>query len=76
MLIHIQYGIEIDGNLFGWYKKELYKLPSFRKLKQQVNNTSKCYYLNREKYSLKRLKDLTVKINYDINVSHPDDIPF
>lgn len=67
MILHIQYGIEVNNALYGWHKKELYKLPEFRKLKQQLNNTSKCYYINREKYSMKRLKDLTSIINYEIH---------
>jgi len=76
MLVHIQFGIEVDGDLYGWYKKELYKLPQFRKLKQQLNNTSKCYYISREKCSMVRLKELTKVLDLNIEVPNEKDLPF
>jgi hypothetical protein len=66
MLVHLKYGFEIDGKTYAWYKKELYILPKFRKLKLQLNNTSKSYYIGKEKYSLFRLKDFTKEINIEI----------
>ena len=67
-LIHIQYGIKLDGKLYGFKNKKLYSLPKFKELKMQLSNTSKGYYLNRTFYSLKRLKDLVIEINYNIKV--------
>jgi hypothetical protein len=73
-LTYIHYGITIDGKLYVWHKKRLYKMPNFKQLKQQVFNTSKGYYINRRPYTVNRLKELTEKIN--IKIETQNDLPF
>lgn len=76
MNIIFKYGFEYDGFLYGWNKKELYRLPSksgnksygLKKLdKINVGNTFG-YRLKGAKLSIYQLKQLTTEINIEIPV--------
>ena len=73
-LVHIHYGVTINGILYVWHKKQLYKMPLFKPIKQQLFNTSNGYYINRKPYSLAKLKKLTEKIELTIKIK--ENLPF
>lgn len=63
MIQIVTFGFEYSGKTYGWYKKDLYKLPKHKPLKKQIRGSTLGYYINREFKSLKTLKELTVEIN-------------
>jgi hypothetical protein len=70
MIITFKYGIEHEGFYYGWFAKELYRLPStsgrytygIRKLKQIIVGNQLGYRLKKDKFSMKQLYDRTVLI--------------
>jgi hypothetical protein len=77
MIIDFKYGFEYNGFLFGWHKKELYRLPSVSKGKSygikklsiiKVGN-DKGYRVKREKMSIKKIVEMTLPIEVAIKLA-------
>ena len=71
MTIEFKYGFEFEGFLFGWHKKELYRLPSLssdgkklsiKKLKLHYNINSKSYRIKSKKIPVDKCVAMTLKI--------------
>jgi len=70
MNLIFKYGFQYDGFLYGWNKKELYRLPSksgnksygLKKLEQIKVGNSSGYRLKGAKLSIFQLKQLTAEI--------------
>ena len=84
-MILFLYGFEHKGFLYGWYKKELYRLPSesgiknysLKKLEMIKVGRQKGYRCKRDKLSLVQLRDKTIFINKKIyRVQNNKDCPF
>jgi len=83
-MIHFTRGIEYNGFSYGWSKKALYRLPSqsgrnnygLKKLKKiRVGNTEG-YRLKKDRFSMKRLQDLTAIIDIKVYPVSNKDTPF
>lgn len=84
MIITFKYGIEHEGFYYGWFAKELYRLPStsgrytygLRKLNQIIVGNQMGYRLKKDKFSMKQLYDRTMLIpKVEINIIKSKDIP-
>ena len=85
-LLKFKHGFTIGNFTFGWYNKELYRLPSeskrrvysFKKLNKIKVGNKDGYRVLRKKYSLNQLRDLTTEINKNIPVhtKKDKDLPF
>ena len=82
-----KYGFKYKNFNYGWYKKELYRLPSvnfknqnfpLKKLKLIDVGNKKGYRLFRDKKTLEQLEELTEVINYEyvVNGKQSKDTPF
>lgn len=82
-----KYGFTYKHFNYGWYKKDLYRLPSvnsknqnfpLKKLNLIKVNKKKGYRLLRDKKTLDQLEELTEVINYKyvINGKNSEDTPF
>lgn len=84
MVIKFTSGFEHGGFLFGWHKKELYRLPSeignrtfgLKKLNRISVGKSWGYRVKREKMSIAVLKTKTGVINRNIKIHDSKDCPF
>lgn len=82
--MEFSYGFEYLGVKYGWYKKDLYRLPFESKLryyglkliKPIYIGSTMCYNLQRKKITLKRIKLLTEKVNYNVEIVKDNDVPF
>lgn len=82
-LMFFKYGLEYKGYLFGWYEKELYRLPIkgeknllLKKLNIIKVGNKKGYRLRRDKISIEHIKAMTIAINVKVGVLKPHkDIP-
>lgn len=80
----IQHGVKVNGILYGWIAKELYRLPcekgnrsyGFKKMSSQMIGNNTGYTLGRRKYTLSQLRQMTVIINYNFNDIQGNDCPF
>jgi len=70
-MIKVKYGIELNGLVYGWIGKELYRLPIAKEKRSyvlkkmtacQVGN-NQGYYIGRSKKSLDQLQAMTTIIN-------------
>ena len=59
------FGFEYNGILYGWNKKELYKIPSLRKLNQIMIGNQVGYRLSGKRIKISDLEPITIKINID-----------
>jgi hypothetical protein len=85
MIIEFNYGIEYKGFIFGWHKKELYRLPStsgrysygFKKLNAIMVGNQLGYCLKRDKFSMKKLEEKTIIIpKQTISILKSEHLPF
>lgn len=86
MIIKFKYGFEIDGFLFGWNKKDLYRLPVFinkrayslKKLNKIKIGKKTGYRVYTKFRTIEQLRELTEVINYDyvINGNGNSDCPW
>lgn len=86
MIIKFNYGIIYKGIKYGWYKKELYRLPytnsvkywyALKKLTLILIGTKLGYRLSGDKLTLDKLEELTHEINYTHDdLSDIEDCPF
>lgn len=84
MIIDFKYGFEHRGFLYGWYKKELYRLPSvgkdnrkhgIKKLKLIKINKSKGYRIRQDMLTISRCVEKTVLIEDAIKAYNRKQIP-
>lgn len=84
MKIYFKKGFYFKGYLYGWRKKELYRLPkvttkgyyTLMKLKKCKVGNSEGYNIARSKKSLKQLEAFTTDINYIYEKITDEDCPF
>lgn len=86
MIINFKYGFTYKNLNFGWYKKELYRLPSFsnfrnyplKKLSKIKINKKEGYRIARDRKTIEQIKELTELINYTyvVNGFNNKDTPF
>lgn len=84
MIITFKYGFEYGGFLYGWYQKELYRLPStigtrhygVKKLNSIMVGNKVGYRVRRAKLTIEQLKDRTMLINRELSVPNENpDLP-
>lgn len=84
MIINFQYGFSHKDFIFGWHKKELYRLPSensphyypLKKLKLIKVGKQKGYRCKKDKLSLKQLSSKTIFIGKKISIIQDKNCPF
>ena len=85
MILDFVYGIEYKGFIYGWNKRELYRLPSesgnrsyrLKKLNTIMVGNQIGYHLKRTKFSIKQLKSMTILIpKVSINIFSSNDLPY
>ena len=79
-----KYGFTHKGQPYGWYKKELYRLPFTKQLRSyslkqlsliKIGN-KQGYRVSKDKLSLQQLKCMTKEIDFKINIFTNSDTPF
>jgi hypothetical protein len=84
MVIDFKYGFEYKGFLYGWHKKELYRLPSLandnrkygiKKLNLIEIGNSKGYRLKQDKLTVTRCVEITVMIEEAVKIYKSKNIP-
>lgn len=84
MLIEFKYGFEYKGFLFGWYRKELYRLPSIstnyrnygiKKLKLIDVGSVKGYRVKRAKLTVSQCVEMTTVIDKAIHICNQKNVP-
>lgn len=82
--MQFKYGLIYMGVQYGWYKKQLYRLP-FTRNKRSYNlklinpiviGSTTCYNLQRNKITIKRIEDLTTKIDWFVETVTENYCPF
>ena len=76
MIISFKYGFEHDDFIFGWHKKELYRLPilvkgrkyGLKKLSLINVGRQQGYRVKRQKLSIEQLRQKTIFINRQVEV--------
>jgi len=84
MMYYFKYGFEHKGFQYGWFEKELYRLPSksdlryfgFKKLTPITVGNQIGYRCKRDKLSVYQLQQLTGRISVSIEVIKDKDVPF
>lgn len=86
MIIQFDYGFTYGGIQYGWYKKNLYRLPYYNKssyrysLKELIPiymGVNRGYRLSGIRLALSKLEELTHKISYTYeSLSDVADCPF
>ena len=84
MTMDFKYGIAWQGFIYGWFKKDLYRLPSesfgrhypLKKLKKIPVGNQTGYCLKRKKLSVSQLTDMTIIIRKKIQRINSNDVPF
>lgn len=81
-----KYGFDYKEMSYGWYKKDLYRLPSviglrtysFRKLPLISIGNKKGYRIMQDPKTIEQLQQLTERIDYvyTVNGKNSDDTPF
>ena len=82
--MQFEYGFIYNDVKYGWYKKELYRLPFTRlkrshgilKIEQRIMNVTPYYIVQRNKLTLKRVEGLTTKVDWKVDVIKSKDCPF
>ena len=82
----IIYGISYNGILYGWYERELYRLPiviclrnfGFKKLKKVPIGNNFGYRLSQKGFTIKQLQNITCLLNepYLIKEINHESTPF
>lgn len=75
---------EVKGMKFGWYKKELYRLPQnyngkflpLLKLPKMKIGQGFGYQLNQKQLSLRQLESMTTDEVFEVHAVDDDDLPF
>ena len=83
MIITFRYGFEYGGFQYGWYKKELYRLPSvsgintygFKKMKIIKVGNKDGYRVKRQKLTIDQLTERTVKMFVEVEIIKNQHIP-
>lgn len=85
-MIKFIYGISYKGFLYGWYKKELYRLPSadlqrgysLKKLQRIIIGNKTGYRLRGDKLTMEQLEEITTLFNEPLIVlrRRDKDLPF
>ncbi len=76
MTIQFKYGFIYDGFMYGWHKKELYRLPStsgnksygIKKLSTILVGTKVGYRIKRQKFTVEQLKQKSTEINKEFEL--------
>ena len=82
--IEFKYGFIYKGVRHAWKDKKLFRLPFERNLRtfglkeipQYVFKTTQVYNVQRDKLTILKLKERTVKVDWYVNVVVEDEIPF
>jgi hypothetical protein len=84
MIYIFKFGFFNKSILYGWHKKELYRLPQvigkrfypLKKLNQIDVNNRKGYLVGSQRKSLAQLENITIFIDKKIQTIKDDDCPF
>lgn len=79
-----KFGFEYKGVIYGWKFKKLYKLPytkglrsyQLKEIPMHCPKSTALYNIQRDKFSLKQLKEKTIEINVSIISLIDYDCPF
>ena len=82
--IEFKYRFIYKGVRHAWKDKKLFRLPFERNLRtfglkeipQYVFKTTQVYNVQRDKLTILKLKERTVKVDWYVNVVVEDEIPF
>ena len=82
--IEFKYGFIYKGVRYAWKDKQLFRLPFERNLRtfglkeipQYVFKTTQVYNVQRDKLTILKLKERTVKVDWYVNVVVEVEIPF
>ena len=82
--IEFKYGFIYKGVRYAWKDKKLFRLPFERNLRtfglkeipQYVFKTTQVYNVQRDKLTILKLKERTVKVDWSVNVVVQVEIPF
>lgn len=80
MIVKYKYGFIFNEVLYGWYEKELYRLPQM--IGKRYYPLMKCgthkkgYYVGRTRKSFAQLKSMTVLIDFQTHEISDKDCPF
>jgi len=82
--MRFKYGIEDNNLTFGWFEKELYRLPqtinkrfySLKKLNQINIGNNVGYLINQKRFTIKQLETKTIYINQEVQIIEDKDVPF
>ena len=82
--IEFKYGFVYKEVRYAWKDKKLFRLPFERNLRtfglkeipQYVFKTTQVYNVQRDKLTILKLKERTVKVDWYVNVVVEDEIPF
>jgi hypothetical protein len=83
MVIRFSYGFTYKGMLYGWYRKELYRLPTkvgdrqygVKKLTQIMVGCQIGYRIKRDRKTIEQLRQKTVILNEEVSIVTDFDIP-
>lgn len=80
MIIKFKYGCFVNDTLYGWSKRELYRLPQkignrFYPLKK-VGKYKELYYVGKTLKSKAQLESMTVVIDKEVSLIRDSDVPF
>jgi len=81
--MEFKFGFVYNDVKYGWYKKDLYKLPytkdkrsySFKMIKPIIIGSTTVYNIQRNKLTINNLKNRTIKISWNITLIE-DKLPF
>lgn len=84
MIYRFNFGFIRNGVPYGWYKKELYRLPferkgraySFKKLDQIMVGNNPGYRVAGQKKTIDQLKELTHTVDWSYSVIKNNNTPF
>lgn len=80
MIINFKFGFEFNGFIYGWHKKELYRLPTTKGNRSytliKVGTYEGGYYVGRRMKSNRQVKAMTHYINKKVEIIESDDLPF
>lgn len=77
-----KYGFLYRNVRYGWYKKELYRLPFSNNKKsyglKKINpiRNGKVYNLQRVQKTIANIQLMTIEVNYEVNVTVAKECPF
>lgn len=82
--MQFEFGFIYKEVRYGWKEKQLYRLP-FEKNKrtyglliipQYVFKSTQVYNVQKTKLTINRLKNLTKKVNWNVDIVEHSDLPF